>query len=353
MKGRLLIFVFLDFSKAFDMACFGKLIMNLYGIGIRGNTLAWINVFISDHSMRVWVAGVLSSSVPVTRGVPQGSVLGPLLFLIYINFFVKDLKCFYKIFADDLKVYLGFNEKYSVSNVAECQADINKPVAVSSSWGLSMNPFKCKVMRFFPRSCPLFHSGPSPYSNNDTSQNFVESHSDLGVNVERHLKFHCHVRSNVLAIGGLATNLLSCALNRSSVFMLTLFITHIRRKLEYGSCFRSVGYVGDVKFLERIQRRWTKAVAGMEELPYVERLNRLKLYSVKGRLLLADMILMWKIFKEKTAIKSDDLVALSPLNSTRGHRLKVFVPRSCLELRKRFFSSRVSGQQSFTRYCKL
>ena len=81
--------------------------------------------------------------------------------------------------------------------------------------------------------------------------------------------------------------------------------------------------MGDVKLLERIQGRWTKAVSGMEELPYDERLNKLKLYSFKGRLVRVDMILMWKIFNEKIAIKIHDLFALSPLNSTRGHRLSL------------------------------
>ena len=118
-----------------------------------------------------------------------------------------------------------------------------------------MNPSKCKVMRFSPRNCPLSHSGPSPYSIDGTSLDFVESHSDLGVTVDKDLKFYCQVRSNVLAMGGLATNLLSCTLNRSSEFMQTLFTTHIRPKLEYGSCLWNVGYVGDVKLLERIQRR--------------------------------------------------------------------------------------------------
>ena len=64
-----------------------------------------------------------------------------------------------------------------------------------------------------------------------------------------------------------------------------------------------MGYVGDIKLLEGIMRRWTNAVAGMEELPYVRKLNRLDLFSFNGRLLRADMILMWEIFNQQCSIK--------------------------------------------------
>lgn len=75
-----------------------------------------------------------------------------------------------------------------------------------------MNPSKCKFMRFSPKSCPLSHSGPSSYSTNGTSLNYVEYHSDLGVTIDRDLKFHCHDIYNVLAMSGLASILFSCAL---------------------------------------------------------------------------------------------------------------------------------------------
>ena len=87
---------------------------------------------------------------------------------------------------------------------------------------------KCKVMRFSLKNCPLSHSGPSLYSIIGTSPKFVESHWDLGVTIDRDLKFHCHVGSNVLGMGGLATNLLSYTLNGSSEFMVNVFVAHIR-----------------------------------------------------------------------------------------------------------------------------
>ena len=107
---------------------------------------------------------------------------------------------------------------------------------------------------------------------------------------------HCNVRFNVLDMGGLAINQLICILNRSSELTLNLFVTHKRLKLEYGSCLWKAGYVGDVKLLERVQRGWAKAVAGMGVLSYVKRLKKSKLFSFKDRPLRADMILSWTIF---------------------------------------------------------
>ena len=78
---------------------------------------------------------------------------------------------------------------------------------------------------------PLSHSGLSPYSIIGIVLNFIESHSDLGINVDRDLQFNGHVRSYVLATAGLPTNQLSCALNRSIEFMVNLIVTHTRHKL--------------------------------------------------------------------------------------------------------------------------
>ena len=92
--------------------------------------------------------------------------------------------------------------------------------------------------------------------------------------------------------------------------------------------------------LERVQRRWTRAVAGLEDLSYSERLNRLNLFSFQGRLLRNDLKMVWKIFNGKCAVDPDQLFVLD--NSvTRGHDYKLFLPRSNLEVRRRYFSVRV------------
>ena len=106
-------------------------------------------------------------------------------------------------------------------------------------------------------------------------------------------------------------------------------------RLQYGTWY------GDTKWLESIQRRWTKQVCGFEELSYAERLERLNLYSVQGRRLRQDLIYCYKIFHDLSVIKPSDIFTLSPAIGTRGHRFKVQVQHVQLEVRRKFFSSRV------------
>ena len=267
--------------------------------------------------------------------------LGPVLFLIYINFVINDLKCPCKIFADDMKLYLSYAYDDSPTGVVACQEDINKLVNTSSSWGLYMNVDKCSVIRFSPSNCPLPINGMSPYMLNNSTINFTNSQSDLGVTIDRSLKFHSHIQKNVGIAGGLTTNLLSCTLCRSEEFLMNLYCSHVRPKMEYCSSLWNLGYVGDTRKLERIQRQWTREVSGLESLPYGDRLRRLKLFSFQGRLLRNDLVMVWKILNNKCGVSLDQLFRVAPTVRTRGHQYKLFLTHSRLEIRRRFFSVRV------------
>ena len=98
--------ILLDFSKAFDKVNHAKLLWKLHRYGIRGNALAWISAFLGNLSQMVVLDGEESGLVPVTSGVPQGSVLGPILFLIYSNDLPDELSSHVRLFADDTAVYL-------------------------------------------------------------------------------------------------------------------------------------------------------------------------------------------------------------------------------------------------------
>lgn len=342
-EGRMVDIIFFDFSKAFDKVRHGILLNKLSDLGICDQLVRWIERFLVDRRMHVAIHGVESRGYRVTSGVPQGSVLGPVLFLIYVNHVVHRLTSPYKIFADDIKLYICSMPRNPSTGIAELQADIDTLVATSSSWGLEMNASKCACLRLGPRSLGECTRGVSPYKVGAENIPFSAAHSDLGVKVDRKLKFHDHIRATAGACNALATNIFSSTICRDPDFVLTTYKTLVRPKLEYGSTIWNLGYLGDLRSLERVQKRWTREIRGLESLPYSERLRCLDLFSIQGRLLRADMILVWKIFSGDCAIAPEQIFVLNR-SSRRGHDRKLFLPRSNLEIRKRFFSVRVVKQ---------
>ena len=109
------------------------------------------------------------------------------------------------------------------------------------------------------------------------------------------------------------------------------------------SCVWHTGYLGDLRMIESVQRRWTKRIAGMSNLDYQSRLRALNLYSAQGRLVRADMVQCWKVFHGKCAVTPSDLFVLAPQSGTRGHRYKVCHPRPQTDTRQRSFSVRCVG----------
>ena len=118
----------------------------------------------------------------------------------------------------------------------------------------------------------------------------------------------------------------------------------MRPIIDYCSCLWNVGYIEDLRKLEKIQRHWTKQIEGLSSLSYADRLQSLKLYSIQGRLLRADLIQYWKIFHGKSCLTPGDFFDLSQLSQTRGHCFKIFKPHSRTDIRKRFFSVRCITQ---------
>ena len=342
-SGLVVDVAFLDFSKAFDVVCHTVLLSKLDSLGVCGHLLDWIGAFLSDRVMRVCVDGHLSGEREVISGVPQGSVLGPVLFLAYVNSLVQGLSCSVMAFADDFKVYVSYRRSPSdcfLDGVTELQRDLSRIHAVATSWNLRLNPEKCVVMRFcrgfVERELDLI-----PYYLGGSQLLFVDSHRDLGVLVDNKLKFHLHVRQIVGKAAGLASSLLRSTVCRNPHFMVTLFVSHIRPILDYCSTVWNVGYVGDLKLLESVQRRWTKQVEGLGDLEYGERLRQLQLFSIKGRLLRSDLVKCWKVVcGDGVAADLSVLFDRAPDRRTRGHPYKLLSPRSRTDMRSRFFSSR-------------
>ena len=134
----------LDFSKAFDKVNHSKLLWKLHSYDIRNTTLRWIQAFRSNWLQKVVVEGEESESIPVTSGVPQGSVMGLILFLIYIYILPQGIISKVRLFTDDTPIYLTLENK----NDSEIlQSDLARPQAWESKWDMEFNPSKCQVIR--------------------------------------------------------------------------------------------------------------------------------------------------------------------------------------------------------------
>ena len=121
--------ILLDFSKAFDKVAHEKLLLKLHFYGIRGNTLNWIKDFLDNRSQSVLLNGSNSDSIPVSSGVPQGSVLGPILFLAYINDLPDQVKSRVRLFADDTAMYLALDKQGDLTS-KETQRSSKKTLKV-------------------------------------------------------------------------------------------------------------------------------------------------------------------------------------------------------------------------------
>ena len=233
--------ILFDFSKAFDMVCHSVLLEKLSCLGFRDQVIDWIRDFLVGRTMKVIVKDAQSETAEVLSGVPQGSVLGPVLFLLFINYVAANLTCKYKIFADDLKVYTCIDPNAdSEEKMSDFQHDVRRLHETASSWGLKMNLRKCAVLRFRRR----FHPIVAPaYTLEGNPIPVVASQTDLGIIIDDTLKFHEHARNAARKAGAVAQSLLKSTICRSPDFMLYLLKVHIRPVLEYASVVWNTGYV--------------------------------------------------------------------------------------------------------------
>ena len=330
--------IMFDFSKAFDVVCHAILLEKLRLVGIHGVLLAWLHDFLVGRQMQVLVKDTTSAIRAVRSGVPQGSVLGPILFLVYINHVASELTCSHKIFADDLKVFMKLDKEDPLLSTKNLQKDIDLLHTTASSWGLAMNVQKCAVLCFRRR----YHSQLSTtYTLAGTRIPHVSSYTDLGVVVDDDMKFHEHCILAARKAGGAAHSFLRSTRCRTPDFMLFIWKSHIRPILEYASPVWHSGYIQDLRRLEGIQRLWTRNILGLKDKNYRDRLRALSLYSVKGRLLRADLLKCWKIFHGHCQIFPEKLWCLETGRRTRGHMFKIRYCRAQIDARARFFTHRI------------
>ena len=178
--------IYFDFKKAFDSVSHQKLLTKLQAYGISDNLFLWIRKFLSNRTQAVKMNGQLSSNGDVTSGVPQGSVLGPTLFLIYINDVVDTFTD--KLFADDIKLYSTSSSPHNFS----LQTAIDRLVLWSEKWQLQLAPEKCLQASIKTTGNS---TTPNQYTISSRAISFTDNIRDLGVLIDSKFTFKAHINN--------------------------------------------------------------------------------------------------------------------------------------------------------------
>ena len=325
--------VYLDFQKAFDKVPHRRLLVKVRALGIDGNVAGWIENWLSGRRQRVVLNGESSDWIAVTSGVPQGSVLGPLLFIIYVNDMDGDMVAKISKFADDTK--LGMNVAKE-GNTARLQEDLRKIGEWSDTWQMPFNVNKCKVMH-------IGHRNPeSAYNLKGTPLESTASERDLGVTITSDLKFS----KQCIEAEKKAQRMLGYIKRqfgyRNKEIVLCLYNSLVRPHLEYAVQFWSPSLRKDITRLERVQARATKLIPSIRHKRYEDRLAELDLFSLETRRLRGQLIEVFKILRGFDNVDYRDIFQLSE-GRTRNHGYKLELKRYQRDLCGNFFTYKICG----------
>ena len=325
--------IYLDFAKAFDKVPHGRLLHKLEKYGIRGQLLNWIKAWLSGRSQRVCLEGTVSDWVAVISGVPQGSVLGPLLFLVYINDLEDGIKSSILKFADDTKM---FRKISNTGDTRQLQEDLDVLIQWSKKWQMLFNVEKCKVMHIGNPKDPKAN-----YFMQGCQLDECLEEKDLGVLISSDLKVGSQCKQAFLKANRMLGVLKRTVINKTPGIMINFYKSLVRPHVEYCVSAWSPHYAKDKHLLERIQHRFTKLIPGIRHLPYADRLSKLNLWTLEERRNRADLLEVFKMAKNISSIPLSSFFELNTDSRTRGHSLKLVKHRCHLEMRRHFFSERV------------
>ncbi len=329
--------VYLDLSKAFDSISVRKLLLKLESLGISGQLLSWLKSYLTERTQAVKIGECLSASHPVLSGVPQGTKLGPLLFLLYIEGIVAAIPCpiYIRIYADDIKLIYVFKKSQI-------------PILMQSAIVNCVSWLVDRDLVLQPAKCQAFHLGfgnPShQYMVSGQPVPPVDFVCDLGVLFDKELKFSQH--SSVLAskASTVANMILRVFTSRDSKLLMRAFKTYVRPILEYACELVNPHLVRDVEALERVQRNYTRRVAvraGIEYTDYLDRLSRLEMPLLSTRRNKACLLMYYKLLNGLNHVCHDMLPLDSNPRELRRHNSRNVALENCNRVcRKNFFSCR-------------
>ena len=287
--------IYLDFSKAFDKVDFLVTLRKLKYLGITGNVGKWIYSFITGRTQTVIVSGIKSDVSEVKSGVPQGSVLGPLLFLILLGDIDKSVaSAFVSSFADDTRV--GRRIK-TPADVQALQEDLNTIYRWSSKNNMKFNSDKFECIRYGKKKD--FHDTTGYLSDTNTAITPADQVNDLGVLISSNCLFKNQIDDVVKTANKLCAWILRTFKTRAPKLMILLWKSLVLSKLDYCSQLWSPTAKGDIQKLEMVQRSFIRKIDDVRNLDYWNQLETLKLYSLERRRERYMIIYIWRILEKQ------------------------------------------------------
>ena len=331
--------IFLDISKAFDKVWHKGLIFKLERAGVRGNLLKWLKSYLTNRKMRVIIEGQESEWKPVEAGVPQGSILGPLLFLIYINDIGENIESDIRLFADDtnlLNVIKNLNESIETIN-----RDLTKITGWAQQWKITMNPTKSKCVLFSNRLYPSRINGitmlgsPIP---------IVSEVKHLGIILDSKLTWNKHVDHMIKKANKALAPINLLKFQLPSRCLLTYYKAFIRPILEYASSVWGGCSINSTNRLEHVQYTAMLSISGAVKSTSRQNLQLfLGLPSLEDRRKCDHLTILYKIKSNLTpAYLTSTLNDYRPLpRANRRDEFKLTVPMIKLTIASRNFFYRI------------
>ena len=338
--------LYLDYQKAFDSVPHLRLVKQVNSFGITGKASKWIQAFLSNRKQKVRVNGAESQWVPVLSGIPQGSILGPILFSLFVNDLPNEVQSLISLFADDTKIHLPL---VSDDSSNQLQEDLWK----LETWAGIMQ------MRFHPHKCKVMHLG----KNNTKKEYFMHTadgelhkleeaivEKDLGVHTDNSLKFSEHCQNKVNTANKTLRYIRHTFKYMDEDMFLLLYKALVRPHVEYATCIWNPYLKYNMDMIERVQRRATKIVPSLRDLSYTDRLKKLNLETLEYRRRRADLLEAYRIMNNQHILDQSCYCSMCPekqmftptlSSSTRGHNRKLQI-QEATGIRKHYFSTRVA-----------
>ena len=346
-EGHSVDIVFLDFSKAFDKVPHVRLMSKVRAHGIVGNIANWIEEWLRNRKQRVVLNGRESNWANVLSGVPQGSVLGPILFLIYINDIdgaVDSVLTLLKKFADDTKMACVTDK---ISQCERLQNEINNLLKWADKWLMSFNTDKCVVMHLGNGNMKY------TYYMNGVLMKTTECEKDIGVYMTPSLKPSVHIAEAVKKANRALGTLLRCLSYRDRFHYIRLYKQYVRCHLETAVQAWSPWLVQDIENIEAVQRRAINKCYGLYGT-YAEKLRAVGLTTLCDRRSRGDMLQTFKIMQGIddvdyhswfTKVSHCHKKTRQAVNILKDgivvENMNLMKPKARLDVRKNFYSCRV------------